>query len=44
MLHIKALKMEQINPALNPDQNELGMGEEQIAPQGSTPVMPLPKE
>jgi len=44
LLHIKGLKLEQINPALNPDQNEMGMSEGQVAPaQGSSP-MRLPAE
>lgn len=45
-LHMKALKMEQANPELNPDQNELGMNEGQVAPvpQGSGTPMPLPSE
>ena len=42
--HMKGLKLEQINPALNPDQNEMGMSEGQVAPaQGSSP-MRLPAE
>lgn len=41
ILHMKALKMEQINPALNPDQNELGMNEGQTAPAPRT-VSPVP--
>ena len=37
--HMKGLKLEQINPALNPDQNEMGMSEGQVAPaQGSSPM------
>lgn len=44
LLHMKGLKLEQINPALNPDQNEMGMSEGQVAPvQGSSP-MRLPAE
>ena len=41
---MKALKLEQANPALNPDQNELGMNEGQVAPapQGGGTPMPIP--
>ncbi len=43
-LHMKALKLEQANPDLNPDQNELGMNEGQVAPapQGGGTPMPIP--
>jgi len=41
MLHLKALKLEQANPALNPDQNEMGMGEGQVAPSPQGSLMPM---
>jgi hypothetical protein len=43
MLHMKGLKLEQINPALNPDQNEAGMSEGQVAPAPRVGV-PMPTE